>query len=73
MAKPVVTTAQGLEGIEATPGKDVLVSDTVEGLVAAVQEAVKPEAQEIGCAARRLMENSYTWKGRLALLDQLVA
>jgi sugar transferase (PEP-CTERM/EpsH1 system associated) len=73
MAKPVVTTAQGLEGIEATPGRDVLVADTVEAFVAAVREAVKPEAQEIGRAARRLMEECYTWKGRLALLDQLVA
>lgn len=72
MAKPVVTTAQGLEGIDAVPGRDLLVADTAEAFVAAARQALLPESQGLGAAARRLMEASYSWQGRLAPLDTLM-
>lgn len=72
MAKPVVTTAQGLEGIEAVPGRDLLVADTAEGFAEKVLEALRPEAAGLGAAARGLMEASYSWPGRLAPLDRLL-
>lgn len=72
MAKPVVTTAQGLEGIEAAPGRDLLVADTEDGFAAAVRRALTAESQGLGAAARRLMAASYSWEGRLAPLDKLL-
>ncbi len=72
MAKPVVTTAQGLEGIDATPGQHVLVAETAAGFAQAAEEALNPAAQGMANAARRLMESSYSWDGRLAALDRLL-
>jgi sugar transferase (PEP-CTERM/EpsH1 system associated) len=72
MAKPVVTTQQGLEGIDATPDRHLIVSDTTEGFAAASLRALAPGASEIGRAARALMEASYAWPSRLAALDHLI-
>jgi sugar transferase (PEP-CTERM/EpsH1 system associated) len=72
MAKPVVTTHQGLEGIDATPDRHLLVSDTAQGFAQASLRALAPSAQELGRAARALMEASYAWPSRLAPLDRLV-
>jgi polysaccharide biosynthesis protein PslH len=73
MAKPVVTTAQGLEGIDAEPERHLLVANTEEGLFRACLRAAEPEAAALGLAARRLMEESYTWERRLQGLDQILA
>jgi sugar transferase (PEP-CTERM/EpsH1 system associated) len=72
MAKPVVTTQQGLEGIDAMPERHVLVSDTAQGFAAASLRALAPGAGDIGRAARTLMEASYAWPSRLAVLDRLI-
>jgi hypothetical protein len=72
MAKPVVTTHQGLEGIDATPETHLLVSDTAQGFAQESLRALAPGARELGRAARALMEASYAWPSRLAPLDRLV-
>lgn len=72
MAKPVVTTAQGLEGIDARPGRDLLVAHTAAAFADAARQALRPESRDLGTAARRLMESSYSWEGRLAPLDNLL-
>jgi sugar transferase (PEP-CTERM/EpsH1 system associated) len=72
MAKPVVTTQQGLEGIDATPDRHLLLSDTAQGFAQACLRALAPGAREVGIAARALMEASYAWPSRLAPLDQLL-
>ena len=74
MAKPVVTTAQGLEGIDAPrPERDIFVSDTADRLHRTRRCALEPEAAlDVGRSARRLMEASYAWPSRLAPLDRLL-
>jgi sugar transferase (PEP-CTERM/EpsH1 system associated) len=72
MAKPVVTTQQGLEGIHAEAGRHLLVADTAEDFARAVIDATTPAHSKLGYYARRLMQQSYAWPARLALLDELL-
>jgi sugar transferase (PEP-CTERM/EpsH1 system associated) len=73
MGRPVVTTPQGLEGIDAVPDRDLLVAETPTTFAAAVRAALAPSAEELGRAARKLMLASYAWPSRLAALDTLLA
>ena len=73
MAKPVVTTGQGLEGIDAVPERHLLLADTESDFFHACLRAAEPETAAIGLAGRRLMEDSYTWDNRLGALDELLA
>ena len=74
MARPVVASAAAFEGIEALPGRDILVADdaiatadAIAGLLAAPERAAAMAA-----AARRQMEKSYRWEARLAPLAAMV-
>lgn len=70
MAKPVVTTPQGLEGIDARPGDHLLVGDTPHALLRCIEEALAPErARALGQAGRALMISSYGWSGKLDAID----
>ncbi|MGE4062937.1 MAG: TIGR03087 family PEP-CTERM/XrtA system glycosyltransferase [Rhodospirillaceae bacterium] len=73
MAKPVVTTAQGLEGIEAVPDRHLMLANSEFEIFQACLRATEHDAAAIGLAARRLMEESYTWEGRLRDLDDILA
>lgn len=73
MAKPVVTTAQGLEGITAVPGQHVLVADTAADFAAAALKAAEAGSRVLGPAARALMESTYSWQGRLSPLNEHTA
>jgi glycosyltransferase involved in cell wall biosynthesis len=70
---PVVTTTVGLEGIEAEPGRDVLVADTAEAFAAALVRVLRDPglAAEIGARGRRLAEARYDWRVALAGLDRV--
>jgi polysaccharide biosynthesis protein PslH len=69
----VVTTSVGIEGIEAQPGRDVLVADDAPALSAAVARLLgDPDARrQLGAAARRLVEQRYDWSRCLAPLAAL--
>lgn len=73
MAKPVVTTSQGLEGIDAIPERHLLLANNEPEFFRACLRAAEPDAASIGLAARRLMEEAYTWDSRLAGLDPLLS
>ena len=72
-AMPVVTTTIGLEGIEATPGEDVLVADTAESFAHAVVSLLQDgEAQaKLAERGRRLAESRYDWKAVLKQMDKI--
>lgn len=72
MAKPVVTTDQGLEGIDAEPERHLLLANTEADFFRACLRAAEPDAAAIGLSARRLMEDAYTWEGRLHRLNLLL-
>lgn len=71
MAKTVVLTPQALEGIEATPGRDVVVAHDAPSFVTAVCARLAAPGIH-GAAARRLVERAYGWDARLAALDALL-
>ena len=72
MAKPVVTTPQGLEGIDARDGVHLLVATTEDSFAAQAIEAATPRYASLGGAARELMDKSYSWSGRLSTLDGIL-
>lgn len=73
MAKPVVTTDQGLEGIDATPERNLILANSEDDFFHACLRAAEPDAASLGLVARRLMEDSYAWESRLSGIDRLLA
>ncbi len=73
MARPVVVTSDALEGIEATPGAEVLLADDAASFAARCLDAAGPLAAGLGAAARRRVERDYSWEGRLLGLDRLLS
>jgi glycosyltransferase involved in cell wall biosynthesis len=72
---PIVTTRVGLEGIEATDGIHVMVADDPGATAAAVFRLLADpgKRRDLGCAARRLVEDRYDWARCLAPLEGLYA
>lgn len=64
MGKAVVTTSIGIEGIEAEPGKEVMIADTPQDFAEKVIQLLSdPELRDqIGASARELVESNYDWK-----------
>ena len=73
MARPVVVTPDGLEGIYATDGHEVLVASGEAEFANACLATLAPEAQAIGDAARRRVLADYVWAQRLRGFDALLA
>ena len=73
MARCVVASPAAFEGIEAEPGRElVLAAAPEQGAAIAHLLAHPANAREIGLAARRRMETEYRWDARLAPLEQIV-
>lgn len=74
MGRPVVASSGAFEGIEARPGRDLLVADGPEAQIEAVRSLLGEEARasEIGRAARRRMIEGYGWEARLAPLAAML-
>jgi sugar transferase (PEP-CTERM/EpsH1 system associated) len=74
MAKPVVASPAAFEGIEAVPGRDLLVAGDAEATAEAIGGllAAPDRAASMGAAARRQMELCYRWEARLAPLAAMV-
>lgn len=64
MARPIVTTSLGMEGIRAEPGRDLLVADAPADFAAAVGQVLDSPAlaTRLGCSARALVEARYSWE-----------
>ena len=71
-AIPVVTTTVGLEGIQAQPGKDVIVEDNPVEFARSVIELLqnKDLQERLSRNGRQLVEYKYDWQVVLENLDQ---
>jgi glycosyltransferase involved in cell wall biosynthesis len=60
----VVSTALGAEGLKSRDGEHLLLANTPEDFAAAVSRLLDSphERARIGCAGRKLYEQSYTWE-----------
>ena len=73
MARPVVLTASALEGIEAEPGREVILAGTTEAFAAACcRLATTDEGAAIGAAARARILRDYDWAVRLRRFDDVL-
>ncbi len=74
MARPVVASPAAFEGIDAAPGRDLLVADGAEAQAEAIRHLLGDPAAAAALAAsgRRRMKSHYRWDARLAGLAELV-
>ena len=61
--KPVVATTTAAEGIDVTPGENILISDDPKEFAEKIVYLLSHErlAREMGTRARELMEKKYSW------------
>jgi glycosyltransferase involved in cell wall biosynthesis len=80
MGKPVIVTSGALEGIDAAPGREVILADDAVTFAdaavrlsnaGAVNQAT-PEGLALGLAARRLILQRYDWDACLSGFDSLM-
>ncbi|MFL5308838.1 MAG: glycosyltransferase family 4 protein, partial [Myxococcales bacterium] len=73
MAKPVVSTSLGAEGIDAEAGRHLLLGDDPASLAAAVLRVLgDPQlASRLGREGRALVEERYSWHGAARALEEL--
>src|SRR5689334_1324450 len=71
MGKAIVSTSLGAEGIEAVPGRDILIEDQPEAFADAVNRLLaEPSlAVRIGQSARRLAVDRYAWSAAAQALE----
>ena len=73
MGKAIVSTTLGCEGIQATPGRDIVLADEATDMaaqvVALLQDAARREA--LGSSARLFVEQHFDWHIVAASLDQV--
>ena len=76
MAKAVVLTPAALEGIDAEPGRHLLLAGDAPAFIAATLDLLAPARRAardaMGAAARELVEAAYGWDARLAPLERLL-
>jgi glycosyltransferase involved in cell wall biosynthesis len=71
MGKAIVSTTLGAEGIEAAPGRDILIEDDPAAFAHAVGRLLTEPglAAHIGQSARRLAAERYAWSGAAQALE----
>jgi len=71
MGKAIVSTTLGAEGIEAVPGRDLLIEDEPSAFADAVTRLLAEPglAARIGRSARQLAEERYAWSGAALRLE----
>ncbi|WP_027864549.1 TIGR03087 family PEP-CTERM/XrtA system glycosyltransferase [Massilia alkalitolerans] len=70
MATPVVVTPQALEGIEAEPGRELVLAHDAAGFVEAVAQLLARNGNDMGLAARARVERKYSWPSNLACIGE---
>jgi len=71
MGKAIVSTTLGAEGIEAVPGRDILIADQPVAFADAVNRLLAEPglAERIGQSARRLAVDRYAWSAAAQALE----
>ncbi len=70
MATPVVVSPQALEGIEAEPGKELLLAQDAACFADAVAVLLARSGNDMGLAARARVERKYSWPSNLACIGE---
>jgi glycosyltransferase involved in cell wall biosynthesis/ubiquinone/menaquinone biosynthesis C-methylase UbiE len=72
--RPVVTTSIGNEGIDAAPGREILIADDEEGFAGAISRLLRdPDAAcGIGEAGRAFARARFSWHGALERFEAVL-
>jgi glycosyltransferase involved in cell wall biosynthesis len=72
MAKPVVTTAIGCEGLDVTDGQHLCVEDEPHAFAQRIARLMSDpdEAEALGLRARSLVEHEYSWTVAVTRLEE---
>lgn len=75
LGTPVVSTSKGAEGLEVTPGHDILIADEPEAFAQAVLRLLENPSLRVSLAeaGRRLVQSRYDWQKVGDALLQFVA
>lgn len=75
MARPVVSTSLGVEGLDVVDGEHLLIADQPEDFTRAVARLLdSPEERErLAAAGRRLVEERYDWQEIAGRFERLIA
>jgi glycosyltransferase involved in cell wall biosynthesis len=73
MAKPIVTTSIGSQGIDCTPGEDILIADDPQGFAAQTVRLLRDKAlrEKLGKNGRKQVEAKYDWKIVIQQVEEL--
>lgn len=71
MARPVVSTTLGAEGLEAVPGRHLLIADNPSDFARSVLRVLGDPGlgNELGRAGRALVSERYSWRGAAGALE----
>ena len=71
---PVVTTNSGGEGIDYTDSGNLIIANTEDEIFEKIQYCIENPAQsrEIGLNAAELIQQGYSWTGKLKMLGKLI-
>lgn len=72
MAKPVVVSDQALEGIDASPGRELLLAGDAQAFVEKTISQLKTPDGNIGLRAREKVVVRYGWASNLSRVDALL-
>jgi sugar transferase (PEP-CTERM/EpsH1 system associated) len=72
MAKPVIVSPQALEGIAATPGRNIVLAAEAPQLAAAAIELLHHPDHQMGPRARECVIAQYGWTSNLSRVDALL-
>ncbi len=72
MAKPVIVSSQALEGIDAVPGRDLVLAENANQFIDALVQQLSRGNPELGLCARNKVVAQYAWAANLASIDTLL-
>ena len=74
MARPVVSTAKALEGIDARPEQDLLVADTPAAFAGQVLDLLSQphKRTQLGLSGQRFVNRHHSWDDNMRKLEELI-
>lgn len=73
IGKPVITSFEGIHGIDVTPGENIIIANDPEEFARRVIELLNDEKlrKKIGANAKKLMEEEYSWEKMTDKLNEV--
>lgn len=72
MARPIIVSEAGIEGIDAIHGEDVLVASQTSDYARYIENVLAHKYKTLGYSARRRVIQDFSWENNLPLVGQLL-